>query len=104
MLLDTAANSRPELNRKCWPNLSVTNMTVIVPGTVRSLDLYEPTGTLSELKKPVYYINKVIVNGLKTLRPNGKTVNIPVRLSTREFIPMQKMEIILPNSKADFQQ
>ena len=101
MLLDTAANSRPELNRKCWPNLSVTNMTVIVPGTVRSLDLYEPTGTLSELKKPVDYINKVIVNGLKTLRPNGKTVNIPVRLSTREFIPMQKMEIILPNSKAD---
>ena len=104
MLLDTAANSRPELNRKCWPNLSVTNMTVIVPGTVRSLDLYEPTGTLSELKKPVDYINKVIVNGLKTLRPNGKTVNIPVRLSTREFIPIQKMEISLPNDKADTRQ
>ncbi len=96
MLLDTAANSRPELSRKCWPNLTVSNMTVIVPGTVRTLDLYEPTGTLSELKKPVDYLNKVIVNGLKILRPNGKPANIPVRLSTREFIPIQKMEITLP--------
>ena len=104
MLLDTAANSRPELSHKCWPNLTVSNMTVIVPGTVRTLDLYEPTGTLSELKKPVDYINKVIVNGLKILRPNGKTANIPVRLSTREFIPIQKMEISLPNDKADTRQ
>jgi hypothetical protein len=96
MLLDTAANCRPELSRKCWPNLSVTNMTVIVPGTVRTLDLYEPTGTLSELKKPVDYLNRVIVSGLKLLRPNGKPANIPVRLSSREFISNQKMEVSLP--------
>ena len=96
MLLDTAANSRPELSRKCWPNLSVTNMTVIVPGTVRTLDLYEPTGTLSELKKPVDYLNRVIVSGLKLLRPNGKPANIPVRLSSREFISNQKLEVSLP--------
>ena len=99
MLLDTAANSRPELSRKCWPNLSVTNMTVIVPGTVRAMNLYHPTGTLSELKKPVDYISKVSVNGLKMLRPNGKPADIPVRLSSREFIPIQTMEVILPNGK-----
>ncbi len=96
MLLDTAANSRPELSRKCWPNLTVNNMTVIVPGTVRTMNLYEPTGTLSELKKPVDYISKVNVIGLKMLRPNGKPADIPIRLSSREFLSKKDMEIILP--------
>ena len=96
MLLDTAENSRPELSHKCWPNLTVTDMTVIIPGTVRTMNLYEPTGILSELKKPVEYISKVSVNGLRMLRPNGKPASIPVRLSSREFIPIQKMEVTLP--------
>ena len=104
MLLDTATNPRPELSRKCWPNLTITNMTVIVPGTVRSMNLYHPTGTLSELKKPVDYINKVIVNGLKMIRPNGKPANIPIRLSSREFITNQKMEVALPNGKNNVRQ
>ena len=96
MLLDTAANSRPELSRKCWPNLTVNNMTVIVPGTVRAMNLYEPTGSLSELKKPVDYISKVNVIGLKMLRPNGKPADIPIRLSSREFLSKKDMDIILP--------
>ena len=104
MLLDTAANSRPELSRKCWPNLTVNNMTVIVPGTVRSMNLYEPTGTQSELKKPVDYISKVEVTGIKMLRPNGKTANIPVRLTSREFVSLQKMEITLPDDKGNTRQ
>ena len=96
LLMDTAANPRPELSRKCWPNLNVTNMTVIVPGTVHAMNLYHPTGTLSELKKPVDYISKVSVNGLKMMRPNGKPANIPVRLSSKEFITTQKLEVTLP--------
>ena len=79
-------------------------MTIIVPGTVRSMNLYEPTGTLSELKKPVDYISKVKVIGLKMLRPNGKTANIPVRLSSREFFTLQKMEITMPDDKAETRQ
>ena len=96
LLLDTAANPRPELSRKCWPNLTVTNMTVIVPATVHSMNLYHPTGTLSELKKPVDYLSKVSVNGLKMMRPNGKPVNIPIRLSSKVFITTQKLEVSLP--------
>lgn len=96
MLLDTVVNSRPELNPKCWPNLTVTNMTVVVPAMVRSMNLYYPTGTLSELKKPVDYINKVSVSGLKMIRPNGKPAKIPVRLSTKEFIPIQQLEVDIP--------
>ena len=91
MLLDTAANPRPELRVKCWPNLKVENMTVIAPATVGTLNLYEPTGTLSELKKPVDYLDNVTVNGLKALRPNGKPGKVNVRLSSREFVTTRKM-------------
>jgi hypothetical protein len=91
MLLDTAVNSRPELAVKCWPNLKIENMTVVAPATVGTLNLYEPTGKVSELKKPVGYISDVIVNGLKVIRPNGKTAKIKVRLSSRQFLSDKKM-------------
>ena len=92
MLLDTATSSRPELKAKCWPNLSIKNMTVVAPALVGTLNLYEPTGTLSELKKPVDYINHVVVNGLKVVRPNGKPAKVNVKLSSREFLTLKKME------------
>jgi len=90
MLLDTATNSRPELAAKCWPNLKIENMTVVAPASVGTLNLYEPTGKVGELKKPVDYISDVIVNGLKVVRPNGKTAKIKVRLSSREFLSVKK--------------
>lgn len=91
MLLDTATNSRPELAVKCWPNLKIENMTVVAPASVGILNLYEPTGKVSELKKPVDYISDVIVNGLKVIRPNGKIAKINVQLSSRKFLPVKKM-------------
>jgi hypothetical protein len=98
MLLDTAENPRPELSTKCWPNLKVSNMTVVVPVMVSTLNLYDPTGKLSELKKPVDYINSVTVEGLKIVRANGKPAKINVRLSSREFITRQKMVFDIVNS------
>ena len=92
MLLDTAENTRPELSVKCWPNLKITNLKVIAPAMVRTMNLYQPTGTLSELSKPVDYLNKVIVNGLETVRPNGKPVNLNVRLTTKEFKTVKDLE------------
>lgn len=90
MLLDTATNARPELRAKCWPNLKVENMTVVAPALVGTLNLYEPTGKLSELKKPVDYISNVTVSGLKVVRPNGKPAKVNVKLSSREFITVRK--------------
>lgn len=90
MLLDTATNARPELRAKCWPNLKVENMTVVAPVLVGTLNLYEPTGKLSELKKPVDYISNVTVNGLKVVRPNGKQAKVNVKLSSREFMTVRK--------------
>ena len=91
MLLDTATNSRPELAAKCWPNLRVTNMTVVAPATVGTLNLYYPSGATRELKKPVDYLDNVVIEGLKVVRPNGKPAKMNVRLSTREFITVKKM-------------
>lgn len=97
LLLDTVENSRPELSNKCWPNLRVSNMTVIAPLTVRSMNLYDPTGTLSELKKPVDYISEVKVTGLNVIRPNGRPANIKINLSSREFLTKTKMKVTLPD-------
>lgn len=91
MLLDMTANSRPELSAKCWPNLKIENMTVVAPATVGTLNLYEPTGKVSELKKPVDYISDVTVNGLKVVRPNGRPAKVKVRLSSREFLSVKRM-------------
>ena len=91
MLLDTATNARPELSVKCWPNLKIENMTVVAPALVGTLNLYEPTGKLSELRKPVDYIDHVVVNGLKVVRPNGKSAKVNVKLSSREFLTLRKL-------------
>lgn len=92
MLLNTAENSRPELKVKCWPNLRVSNLTVVTPAIVGTLNLYHPTGKLSELKKPVDYIDRVEINGLKVVRPNGKPAKIKVRLSTHEFLTVKNID------------
>ena len=93
MLLDTAENTRPELSIKCWPNLTVNNLKVIAPAMVGTLNLYHPTGKLSELKKPVGYINNVTVNGIEVFRPNGKPAKLNVKLSSKEFIPTKSLQV-----------
>jgi len=70
---------------------------VIAPGVVRSMNLYHPTGTLSELNKPVDYISEVTVSGLKVVRPNGKPTKIKINLSSKEFLTKQKLEVTLPD-------
>lgn len=92
MLLDTAANSRPELSVKCWPNLKVENMTVVVSAMTSTLNLYHPTGTYSELKRPMDYIDMVEVKGLKAVKTNGKPARLKVRLSSREFLTVQELD------------
>ncbi len=98
MLLATVDNIRPELGIKCWPNLKIVNMRVIAPSGVSTLNLYHPTGTMSELKKPVGYIDNVSVEGLDVVRPNGKPARVNVRLSTREFKTVSPVSVKMPTS------
>lgn len=91
MLLDTAKNSRPELSEKCWPNLQINNMRVIAPRNVKTMYLIDPTGTLSELKKPVGYISSITAEGLQLLRSDGNETDISVQLSSHEFITKEEV-------------
>lgn len=93
MLLDTATNARPELREKCWPNLVINNMQVIVHNSVRNLNLFHPTGTTSELKKPFGHIEKVILHGINAVKNNGKETNVNVRLSSRKFLTTKQLQI-----------
>lgn len=68
MLLSTEPNTRPELTARCWPNVYIEDLTVNLPFLTRRIEIIEPTGTLSECKKPVDYIESIEINGLKTLR------------------------------------
>ena len=68
MLLSTTPNPRSELAPRCWPNVYVEDLTVNLPFLTRRIEIIEPTGTLSECKKPVDYIETIEINGLRTLR------------------------------------
>lgn len=84
MLLSTTPNPRPELSARCWPNVYVEDLTVNLPFLTRRLDIIEPTGTLSECKKPIDYIENIEINGLRTLR-NGRGEYCDLYFSKRRF-------------------
>ena len=94
-LLDTADNPRPELKEKCWPNLMVDGMTVIVPWTVGRLYAYDPCDNLKDLKREIGYIDRVELKNIRLIRPSGKPVKIPIKLTTHEFIPKNAVEITI---------
>lgn len=84
MLLSTEANPRQELAPRCWPNVYVEDLTVNLPFLTRKLEIIEPTGTLSECKKPVDYMQHIEINGLRTLR-RGKPEYCDLYFSKRRF-------------------
>lgn len=92
MLLDTADNPRPELKEKCWPNLRVNRMTVVVPWTVGAMNLFQPTGTRAELRRRFGYISEVSVVGMRMVRPGGRGVEVPLHLGSREFQTANALE------------
>lgn len=84
-LLDTADNPRPELNPKCWPNIFVSNLTVVAPATIRTINIFDPQGNTRELRREFAYIDSVSVSGFTAIRSNGKPSKLKIRLSPRGF-------------------
>lgn len=84
-LLDTADNPRPELMEKCWPNLLVDGMDVIVPLTVGRLYAYDPCDNLKDLAREIGHISRVELKGIRMIRSNGKPAKIPIKLTTHDF-------------------
>ncbi len=96
MLLSTEPNPRPELAPRCWPNLYVEDLTVNLPPLTRRLTLFHPSGTLSECDKPVDYLGRIEVRGLRTLR-NGRPMSCEIKLSSHRFRTAKPLTLILDN-------
>ena len=97
MLLATEPNARPELAARCWPNLYIEDLTVNLPFMTRRLILYDPTGTTSECKKPVDYMSRIEINGIRFLR-NGKPVKCELKTSSRRFKTVEPFQFHLHNT------
>ena len=96
MLLSTDPNPRPELAARCWPNVYVEDLTVNLPFLTRRIEILEPTGTLSECKKPVDYIRSIEINGLRTLR-KGKPERCDLYFSKRRFLTKEAFRVNYKN-------
>lgn len=84
-LLDTALNPRPELQEKCWPNIQVDGLTIVVPLTVGRVYVIDPCDNRADLKHEIGYISRVKLNGVTMKRPNGRPVDIPLAFTTYPF-------------------
>lgn len=62
--VDNRRNPRPELREKCWPNVSIQNMTVNVSDKISKVILFYPKGKPAK-GATVNYISTVQVNGLR---------------------------------------
>lgn len=94
MLLATERNERPELSARCWPNVYIEDLTINMPFLTRRIFLIDPTGTTSECKKPVEYMNHIKIDGLRTVR-NGKPVRSELYLSSRKFFTAESLKVEL---------
>lgn len=84
-LLDTADNPRPELREKCWPNLYVDSLNIVVPLTVGRVYVFDPCDNRADLKREIGYVSEVQLNGITMMRPNGRQVKIPLDFTTYPF-------------------
>ncbi len=61
--VDNNVNSRPELAQKCWPNVTINDMTVNMAKKTTKLILFQPKGTIAP-NVSVGYISSININGL----------------------------------------
>lgn len=61
--LSGGTNPRPELAKKCWPNVTVENLLVTVPDDVENIEVFHPKGELVK-GKTIGYMSRLNVKGL----------------------------------------
>lgn len=62
--LESKLNNRPELSKRCWPNVSIKNMVVNIPDNVNQFVIFNPKNRLGK-NETISYFNKLEINGLK---------------------------------------
>lgn len=63
MMLNADEQQRPELKRKCWPNITIDNLTILNRGA-NTLHIIDPTEATSECRKPVEYLSKINISNI----------------------------------------
>ena len=84
------------MQEKCWPNLTIDDLTVIAPVTVRHLYLYDPTGTRSECRKPVGHISTIQADGSRVVRVNDYQLHesTDVATGTKEHLDLPSSNVL----------
>lgn len=98
-------NSRPELSEKCWPNVTIKNLTVNVPDNVRQIILFKPRKSVP-VQQEIGYLSKISVSGVK-FNPNteGHSASLclcseKVQLVNRLSCSISSLNILpVPDSK-----
>ena len=99
MLLDTNLNARPELAEKCWPNIVIDNMVVSTQNGVTAVNIIDPTGTLSECKKPVGYLSNIAIKDFRFVR-KGQEHPVKWRLSSRQITTKLPLKLTMEGVSA----
>lgn len=106
--LDAVTNTRPELAQKRWPNISIKNMTVNVPGNVSQIVVYKPN-TPPDKGVSVNYLSKIQIDGMKfNYSGSGQTASLylcsrPVPIARKYDCQISRLDI-LPMSDAKITQ
>ena len=82
-------NSREELKTKCWPNVSIENLTVNLHEGMDFFELFRVPRNYSN-KRPVAGISAITINGLKFQYPSS-TTSVKFKLSSSEVRTANRM-------------
>lgn len=106
--LDNNINSRPELAKKCWPNVTINDMTVNMSNKISKFIIFYPKGEIAS-NAVAEYISHVKIDGLRykyndTVSLGDLVIsNSIVRSRNAINYVLNKVELI-PNSKRMLQQ
>ena len=64
MMLNADPQQRPELMRKCWPNITIDGLAIISRGA-GTLYILDPTEAVSECRKPAEYLSQIRISNIK---------------------------------------
>lgn len=92
---ENVVNPRDELSERCWPNVSINNLTLIIEPDVEIVNLIGLRGRPST-DIPVEYLSKFTINGLKCVVQEGAKAPT-IKLCSHPITTSQPLTITLDN-------
>ena len=94
--LDSKKNSRPELKRKCWPNIYISNLKLGQTPDIKKVYLYKVHGTV-DLSNRIDYLSRIDNSDITRNDNNVKMdiCNEPVRVKRNAQIDINDTTILI---------